>query len=160
MERCCDWTQQLFHPCHLGASNQGQHVSVFCAGSRFEPPNPLTPSTHPYLLGELFTFTNALLCLHSPLVFLSVCPHSTFTDPQSTTDGKFWTGKHFLHFNRRKGKIKNPSTHSSSHFSIFPVNQLKPHTPVHIARTRTGRPSYSRPSCLYSRCVSKNVGAQ
>jgi hypothetical protein len=88
------------------------------------------------------------------------CPDSTFTDPQSTTDGKFWTGKHFLHFNRRKGKIKNPSTHLSSHFSIFPVNQLKPHTPVHIARTRTGRPSYSRPSCLYSRCVSKNVGAQ
>ena len=38
-----------------------------------KPPNPLTPFLY-LSLGELFTFTNALLCLHSPLVFLSVAP--------------------------------------------------------------------------------------
>jgi hypothetical protein len=56
------------------------------------------------------------------------CPHSTFTDPQSTTDGKFWTGKHFLHFNRRKGKIK---IHQLTPLPTFPFSPSTNWNPTH-----------------------------
>ena len=46
VEWCCDWTQQLFHPCHLGASNQpSQHVGRFggWAVGATESTDPLYP---------------------------------------------------------------------------------------------------------------------